>query len=97
MRTTLIINDNIMKRLREEAAKRNTTISELVEAALRLVLESGNFDKHEILRLPISTWEVVMWIFLIAEHFTGPWKGESNTEVYVGTHCNVPLQMHAFD
>jgi hypothetical protein len=40
MKTTLIIDDNVMKRLREEAAKRKTTISELVEAALRLFLEN---------------------------------------------------------
>ncbi len=39
MKTTLVIDDKIMRRLREEAAKRDTTISELVEAALRLMLE----------------------------------------------------------
>ncbi len=39
MKTTLIIHENIMKQLRKEAAKRDTTISELVEAALRLMLE----------------------------------------------------------
>jgi hypothetical protein len=46
MKTTLIIDDNIMKRLREEAAKRKTTISELVEASLRLFLENEKEKKR---------------------------------------------------
>ena len=40
MKTTLVIDDGIMKQLREEAAKKGKTISELVEAALRRALES---------------------------------------------------------
>ncbi len=36
MKTTLIIDDTVMKRLREEAARTGSTISELVDAALRL-------------------------------------------------------------
>lgn len=39
MKTTLNIDDTVMARLREEAAKRGTTMSELVEAGLRLVLD----------------------------------------------------------
>lgn len=39
MKTTLNIDDSVMQRLREEAARRGTTMSELVEAGLRLVLE----------------------------------------------------------
>lgn len=38
MKTTLNIDDGVMKRLREEAARRGTTMSELVEAGLRRVL-----------------------------------------------------------
>ncbi len=38
MKTTLIIDDGIMKRLKEEAAKQGTTLSQLVESALRLFL-----------------------------------------------------------
>ena len=38
MKTTLNIDDHVMRRLREEAARRRTTISELVEAALRRIL-----------------------------------------------------------
>lgn len=39
MKTTLIIDDEVMTHLREEAARRKKTISELVESALRLLLE----------------------------------------------------------
>lgn len=35
MKTTLNIDDQVMKRLKEEAARRDRTMSELVEAGLR--------------------------------------------------------------
>ena len=38
MKTTLVIDDGVMRRLKEEAARRRTTISDLVEAALRALL-----------------------------------------------------------
>ena len=38
-KTTLNIDDNIMKALKAEAARRGTTMSALVEAGLRMVLE----------------------------------------------------------
>ena len=38
MKTTLNIDDGVMRRLREEAARRGTTMSALVEAGLRRVL-----------------------------------------------------------
>jgi plasmid stability protein len=41
MKTTLVIDDGVMRRLREEAARRGRTMSELVEAALRRMLEAG--------------------------------------------------------
>lgn len=40
MKTTLNIDDSVMTKLKEEAARRGTTMSELVESALRLLLES---------------------------------------------------------
>ncbi|MBM4133323.1 MAG: ribbon-helix-helix protein, CopG family [Nitrospira sp.] len=40
MKTTLVIDDRVMARLREEAARQGKTISELVEAALRLMLQA---------------------------------------------------------
>lgn len=41
MRTTLVIPDPVMKRVKEEAARRGVTISELVEAALRRHLDGS--------------------------------------------------------
>jgi len=40
MKTTLNIDDTVMARLKEEAARQGRTMSELVETALRLLLES---------------------------------------------------------
>ncbi|MEX2284646.1 MAG: ribbon-helix-helix domain-containing protein [Gemmatimonadota bacterium] len=39
MRTTLMIPDPLMRRLKREAARQRTTISALVEQALRLLLD----------------------------------------------------------
>ncbi len=39
MKTTLNIDDGVMKRLRKEAARQGKTLSEMVEAALRRSLE----------------------------------------------------------
>jgi hypothetical protein len=39
MKTTLVISDAVMERLREEAVRQGRTISELVETALRSLLE----------------------------------------------------------
>ena len=39
MKTTLMIPDPLMRRLKREAARQRTTISALVERALRLLLE----------------------------------------------------------
>ena len=39
MKTTLDIDDNVMQKLRKEAVRRGTTVSVLVEAGLRHVLE----------------------------------------------------------
>ena len=40
MRTTLNIDDTVMKELRREALRQGRTMSELVETALRLLLRS---------------------------------------------------------
>ena len=40
MKTTLNIDDTIMKRLRREAARTGRTMSELVETALRRLLDA---------------------------------------------------------
>jgi hypothetical protein len=39
MKTTLMIDDTVMIRLKQEAARRGKTMSELVEVALRRLLE----------------------------------------------------------
>ena len=52
MKTTLHIDDGVMRRLREEAARRQTTISALVEAALRQLLEAAAKEPAELPPLP---------------------------------------------
>ncbi|MYB53944.1 MAG: ribbon-helix-helix protein, CopG family [Acidobacteriia bacterium] len=57
MRTTLTISDSLMQRLRQEAARRGTTMSQLVEAGLRRVLsepEHSDPPPTELRQLP--TW-----------------------------------------
>jgi hypothetical protein len=51
MKTTLVIDDRVMARLREEAARQGKTISELVEVALRLMLQAQK-TKQDIPPLP---------------------------------------------
>ena len=52
MRTTLVIDDQLLGRLREEAARRNTTMSALVEEALRGLFERRQGSK-ELPPLPV--------------------------------------------
>lgn len=57
MKTTLNIDDTVMRRLREEAARRGTTMSSLVEAGLRLVLaDSGSEDAEAGPPAPLPSW-----------------------------------------
>ena len=51
MKTTLNIDDTVMKRLRQEAARTGRTMSELVESALRQLLESRS-EPAEVRPLP---------------------------------------------
>ncbi len=39
MKTTLVIDDTVMKHLKREAARQGRTMSEMVETALRLFLQ----------------------------------------------------------
>ena len=57
MKTTLNINEIVMQRLREEAARRRTTMSALVEAGLRRVLDgqAPSVGQPDALR-PLPTW-----------------------------------------
>lgn len=57
MRTTLVIEDQIMKRLKALAAERGRTLSSLVEAFLRQGLEREQAKTREPLE-PIPTFDV---------------------------------------
>jgi len=55
MKTTLNIDDSVMQLLREEAARRRTTMSALVEAGLRHVLKRPCREESDPLP-PLPTW-----------------------------------------
>ena len=57
MKTTLNIDDVVMHRLREEAARRGTTMSSLVEAGLRRIL----FEQTEAASPPSELSELPSW------------------------------------
>lgn len=56
MKTTLNIDDSVMQRLREEAARRGTTMSALVEAGLRRVLAPKSPANEPDDLPPLPTW-----------------------------------------
>jgi hypothetical protein len=51
MKTTLVIDDRVMARLKQEAARTGRTMSELVEIALRRLLQTKR-DPIELRPLP---------------------------------------------
>ncbi len=58
MKTTVNIDDTVMKRLKEEAARRGTTMSALIEAGLRIVLsEPSSSEANSLERRPLPTWD----------------------------------------
>ena len=57
MKTTLNIDDSVMQRLREEAPRRGTTMSALVEAGLRHVLANPVASGEKADALPsLPSW-----------------------------------------
>ncbi len=56
MKTTLNIDDSVMERLKKEAARRKTTMSKLVEAGLRRILDEAENDKP-IRRRKLPSWD----------------------------------------
>ena len=57
MKTTLNIDDTVMQRLREEAARRRTTMSALVEAGLRRILDERSRSDGDLSSLPtLPSW-----------------------------------------
>ncbi|HSP97199.1 MAG TPA: ribbon-helix-helix domain-containing protein [Candidatus Dormibacteraeota bacterium] len=53
MKTTLVIDDHVMRKLKQEAAARRQTVSALVEAALRQYL-AYKASAHEMPPLPCA-------------------------------------------
>lgn len=57
MKTTLNIDDRVMSRLREEAARRGVTMSALVEAGLRRILDESMATGDDGASLPkLPSW-----------------------------------------
>ena len=56
MKTTLEIDDGLARQLREEASRRDTTVSALVEEGLRHILEPSLPNEQEDLLL-LPTWD----------------------------------------
>ena len=56
MKTTLNIDDHVMQRLREAAARQGRTMSELVEAGLRRVLDEVE-EGTDPVREPLPRWQ----------------------------------------
>ncbi len=56
MKTTLNIDDSVMRRLRSEAARRETTMSALVEAGLRRILADPGAAAAQGAPPPLPTW-----------------------------------------
>ncbi len=56
MKTTLVIDDSVMGRLKQESARRGKTLSFLVESALRMMLErldeGDSLPPQELASLP---------------------------------------------
>lgn len=52
MKTTLVIDDGVMRRLKVEAARQGRTISQLVEAALRTFLDQARRPAQDLPALP---------------------------------------------
>ena len=52
MKTTLVIDDQVMRRLKQEAARQKCTMSYLVEAALRLMLDARPQKRPKLSPLP---------------------------------------------
>ena len=56
MKTTLNIADSVMQRLREEAARRGTTMSTLVEAGLRRLLAEPSQSDARPAKQQLPAW-----------------------------------------
>lgn len=57
LKTTIIINENIMKKIKQLAAKQECTISILVESGLRWVLDQDK-KPQKIELSPLPSWNM---------------------------------------
>lgn len=57
MRTTLNLDDSVMRQLREEAARQGRTMSELMESALRLFLREQGAARESIAGSELPTFD----------------------------------------
>jgi hypothetical protein len=57
MKTTLVIDDGVMRRLKAEAVRRGTTISSLVESALRALLD-GRRGAEAVELPPLASFDL---------------------------------------
>lgn len=57
LKTTVIINENVMKKVKQLAAKQGCTISLLVESGLRLVLDQDK-KPQKIELSPLPSWNM---------------------------------------
>ena len=56
MKATFDIDDDLMRRVNEEAARRHTSVSALVEAGVRLILDKGTGPERIQHLPPLPTW-----------------------------------------
>jgi hypothetical protein len=54
MRTTIRINDDLMKRAKKHAADEGRTLTSLVEDGLTLILSKPKTSRRKRVRLPVS-------------------------------------------
>lgn len=67
IKTTLKIDDTVMHRLRREAARQHKTMSELVEAALRLLFQTPNRSGKKKKLPPLPTFRSSGYLVDIAD------------------------------
>ena len=63
MKTTFNIDDALMQQLREEAARRNVTMKEIVESGIRHMIANGGREPNEVREKP---FELPSWPMGIA-------------------------------
>ncbi len=55
MRTTVRINDDILKRAKKRAANEGRTLTSLIEEALAVILSQPKARRRDRLKLPVSS------------------------------------------